>query len=177
MRVFVGSIVASFLTLTACGSDGSGSLAGGPNGDGSGASSDSGSSGTSPGASSDLSHCLSVLNAYRAKVGAPPLGESSALDTFAAAGAQSDSQSGQAHGHFKTQGSPLVAFAENEIPGWPLGQYGSVSKIIDEGMQMMFNEGPGGGHYDNMTSTHYTQAGCGIFVTSSNAVWVTTDFR
>jgi hypothetical protein len=44
-------------------------------------------------------------------------------------------------------------------------------------MQMMWAEGPGGGHYENMSSTQYTLAGCGTYTTSDGNVWVTTDFR
>jgi hypothetical protein len=120
-----------------------------------------------------------VINSYRATLsGAPPYTRTSALEQYAAAGAQDDSQTGTAHGHFtSTNGGNGVAFAENELPGWPLSQYGSVSSVIDQGMQAMWNEGPGGGHYENMTSTQYTQAGCGIFVASDGSVWITTDFR
>jgi hypothetical protein len=48
---------------------------------------------------------------------------------------------------------------------------------MDQGTLLMFNEGPGGGHYDNMVNTKYTQAGCGSFVTSAGLVWVVQDFR
>jgi uncharacterized protein YkwD len=177
MRVLAASIVA--VVVAGCGSDPS-TLGSGGGGGGSASSQDGGSGGGGNNAngSSDLQHCVAVLNTYRAQVGSPALGESSALETFAAAGAQSDSQTGQPHGHFSsTNGGNGVTFAENEIPGWPLAQYGSTRAVIDQGLQMMFGEGPGGGHYDNMTSKQYTQVGCGVFVTSQNAVWVTVDFK
>ena len=53
--------------------------------------------------------------------------------------------------------------------------YGSVMNIIDLGTEMMMNEGPGGGHHDNILGDH-TAVGCGIFVTDSGAVWVVQDF-
>jgi uncharacterized protein YkwD len=125
-----------------------------------------------------LQHCVDDINSYRAKIGVPAYTRSAALEQFAATGAQDDSQTGSAHGHFiSTNGGNGIAYAENEVPGWPLDQYGSVTDVIDQGMQMMWAEGPGGGHYDNMASTDYTQAGCGTYVTSDGSVWVTTDFK
>jgi hypothetical protein len=118
------------------------------------------------------------INSYRATINAPPYARAADLEAFAATGAEEDSQSGNAHGHFAaTNGGNGVAFAENEIPGWPLAQYASVEAIMDQGMQMMWAEGPGGGHYENMSSTQYTLAGCGIYTTSAGDVWITTDFR
>jgi uncharacterized protein YkwD len=125
----------------------------------------------------ELQHCVDVINQYRATNGKPALARSSALEAYAAAGAQSDSASGSPHGHFiATQGGG-VAWAENEIPGWDMSYGGgSVSGVIDGGLQMMWDEGPGGGHYENMNSGSYTQVGCGIYVTPANEVWVVQDF-
>ena len=159
--------------------DSTGSSSAGSTAPSSSSSSGSGVSGSDAGVSSDLhQHCIDVINSYRAQIGVPPYTRSADLETFAGAGAESDSQSGQAHGHFiATSGGNGIAFAENEVPGWPLAQYGSVSAIVDQGMQMMWAEGPGGGHYDNMASTQYTLAGCGFTTTADGSVWVTTDFR
>jgi hypothetical protein len=41
---------------------------------------------------------------------------------------------------------------------------------------MMWDEGPGGGHYDNIAGDQ-KEAGCGIYVTPSGAVWVIQDFK
>ena len=130
------------------------------------------------GSVSDLQHCVDVINSYRAQIKVTPYARASDLEAFAATGAQEDSASGSPHGHFvATNGGNGIAFAENEVPGWPLAQYGSLTAVIDQGMQMMWAEGPGGGHYDNMASTQYTLAGCGFFTTSDGSVWITTDFR
>jgi hypothetical protein len=119
-----------------------------------------------------------VINGYRATLGREAYARSASLESFAAEGAQSDSQTGQAHGHFiSTSGGNGIAFAENEVPGWPGKQYGGLSGVIDQGLQMMWNEGPGGGHYENMASTKYSSAGCGTFTTSSGDIWVTIDFK
>jgi uncharacterized protein YkwD len=178
-------------TTTSSGSSSGGSSSGGAGSDGassgsssSGASSGStggGSGGTSDdaGASAEfLQHCVDDINMYRATIGVPPYTRSSSLESFAAQGSESDAMTGEAHGNFiSTNGGNGIAYAENEIPGWPLDQYGSVTAITDQGMQMMWAEGPGGGHYDNMASTMYTQAGCGTYTTSDGSVWITTDFR
>jgi uncharacterized protein YkwD len=121
---------------------------------------------------------VDVINSYRAKINVAAYTRASDLETFATAGAQSDSQSGTPHGHFTSTSGGGVAFAENEVPGWPLAQYGSsVDTVIEQGLQMMWNEGPGGGHYENMSSTQYTSAGCGYAQTASGDLWVTMDFR
>jgi hypothetical protein len=148
-----------------------------------GASTGSGSPSSSGGgqddaSSDDLQHCVNVINDYRATLGRAAYTRSSALEDFAAAGAQSDSQTGQAHGHFgSTGGGHGIAFAENEIPGWPGKQYGGLRGVIDGGLKAMWDEGPGGGHYENMSSDQYTSAGCGSFTTSAGDIWVTIDFK
>jgi hypothetical protein len=130
----------------------------------------------SPPSGEPQQHCVDVINQYRATIGRPPLARSAALDQCASQGAQADSQSGWPHGHFsQTNGCNGVAWAENEIPGWPGGPSG-VMQVIDEGLQMMWEEGPGGGHYENMSGDS-TQVGCGVFVTGSGDVWVVQDFK
>lgn len=122
-------------------------------------------------------HCVDGINAYRADHGLPALRRAADVEQCAMEGAQEDSQSGMAHGHFSnTGGCNGTCWAENEIPGWPLDGYGSLTQIIDEGLQMMMDEGPGGGHYENMMGD-YTEVGCGIFVTGGNEVWSVQDFR
>jgi uncharacterized protein YkwD len=123
-----------------------------------------------------LQRCADVVNGYRAQAGRAALTRSDALERFAAEAAAYDAERGQAHAYFiATQGGG-VAYAENEIPGWPLGADGSVLTIIDEGTAMMWAEGPGGGHYDNMVG-NYTEIGCGVFITAGDFVWVAQDFR
>jgi hypothetical protein len=57
-----------------------------------------------------------------------------------------------------------------------LSRYKNLITVIDEGLKMMWAEGPGGGHYENIKGSH-TKAGCGCFVTSSNNAWVVQDFK
>ncbi len=133
--------------------------------------------GTAGGPGDDLQHCVDELNRYRAMVGVAAVTRSSALGTFAAAGAMSDSMTGTAHGHFRATSGGGIAFGEDEIPGWPTATYGSVQAIIDQGFAQMWAEGPGGAHYVNMSNPMYTEAGCGFFTTPEGGLWVTQDFR
>lgn len=124
---------------------------------------------------SDLELCVAEVNRYRRKLGRKPLTRSPDLEACAAEGARADHASGQPHGHFMgTQGCG-IAFAENEIPRWPLDYAGSVTNTIKKGIADMWAEGPGGGHYENMKGD-YTELGCGIFVDGS-AVTVVQDYR
>lgn len=126
---------------------------------------------------SDQEFCVALINDYRASMGRPPLTRDANVEACAQAGAEEDSQTNTAHGHFsRTGGCDYVAQAENEIPGWPLGQYGSVREVIVQGLAMMWDEGPGGGHYENMLADHST-VGCGIYVTSDDRVWCVQDFK
>lgn len=126
-----------------------------------------------PAASSDADYCVQVVNSYRAKIGAAPLTRSPALEAFAMKAAESDGKSGRPHGYFSSTSGGGIAWAENEIPGWP----GEIRKVIAEGTEMMWDEGPGGGHHDNIASRKWKEVGCGIYVTASKKVWVTQDFR
>ena len=47
--------------------------------------------------------------------------------------------------------------------------------VIALGLLDMWNEGPGGGHYENIKSTKFTQIGCGVFVAANGDVTVTMD--
>ena len=118
---------------------------------------------------------MAEVNRYRRKLGLRPLRRASDLEACAAEGARADHASGQPHGHFVgTQGCG-IAFAENEIPRWPLDYAGSVTNTIKKGIADMWAEGPGGGHYENMKGD-YTELGCGIFVDGS-AVTVVQDYK
>lgn len=124
----------------------------------------------------DLERCISETNRYRATLSLPPLVRNAALEEYAAVGARYDAGLNSAHAHFKAYANYQLTDAENEIPGWSLTQYKTVSAIIDAGLKMMWGEGPGGGHYENIKGSH-TKLGCGCFTTSANGVWVVQDFK
>jgi hypothetical protein len=123
-----------------------------------------------------LRHCVDVINQHRARLGLGALSRSSELEDCAMEGARSDAASGVPHDHFSRTGGCGVAFAENEVPGWDVGMSGSVVAVIEEGTQMMMDEGPGGGHYENIVGAR-NAVGCGVYVTASGAVWVVQDFN
>lgn len=153
------------------GDDGGGDIGGG---DGGG---DVGGGGADGEYEAELQHCVDEINRYRAQHGRAALSRSADIEACAMEGAEQDSQTGQAHGHFSaTGGCNGTAWAENEIPGWPLEWYGTITAVIDGGLEMMMDEGPGGGHYENMLGD-YSEVGCGIFVTQGGEVWSIQDFR
>ncbi len=123
----------------------------------------------------DLQYCVDLINAYRAKLRKSALNRSTELEEFAAKGVVYDAERNSSHAHFRSE-KKKPADAENEIPGWPLSRHGSVRAIIEAGTKMMWNEGPGGGHYENIIGNH-TTVGCGTYVTDEGDVWVIQDFK
>ncbi len=115
--------------------------------------------------------CVDHINALRATVGLGALTRWNGNEQCADAQARSDSQTGRAHGAFGT----CPNLAQNECPGWRslTGSGGIVPACLD----MMWAEGPGGGHYDNMTRSGYTMVSCGFFTTVDGEVWAVQDFR
>jgi uncharacterized protein YkwD len=121
--------------------------------------------------------CLDTVNACRATLGLKPVAWSKSLEAFADEGARYDAGLNTAHSHFsKFSPRAVPADAENAIPDWPLKSYKSVGNIVKEGTKMMWAEGPGGGHYENIKGDQ-TQVGCGIFVTAAGGVWIVQDFK
>lgn len=126
----------------------------------------------------ELQSCVAVTNDYRAQLGLAPYTRNSDLEAYAAAGAAYDAEHpSPPHAHFQATAGGGIALAENEIPGWPLASYGSVSAVIAGGLAMMWDEGPGGGHHDAMASTSYQRLGCGIHVSAEQYVWLVQDFN
>ena len=121
--------------------------------------------------------CLDTINAYRATLGLKAVVRSASLEAFADQGARYDSERDQAHAHFSAFSKGAIpSDAENAIPGWPLKSYKTVAKIVGEGAKMMWAEGPGGGHYENIKGSH-TAVGCGIYVNPAGGVWIIHDFK
>ena len=118
---------------------------------------------TSVSFASDLDYCVAQTNHYRASIGRPALVRSPSLESYAAAAAPHDGAKRAVHQYFRKTGGGGVAFAENQVPWWPLPQFGSVREVVRQGLAMMWAEGHGGGHYDNIAGP-YTQVGCGVFV-------------
>jgi uncharacterized protein YkwD len=122
--------------------------------------------------SANLSFCADEVNRYRASVGFPPLSRSADLEAFAAQAADNDGRAHQPHHWFAMTNGGGMARAENEILWW--SGYG-VRSVIEQGLQQMWQSGPGGEHYGIMVG-QFSQIGCGIFVNGSE-VTVAQDFR
>lgn len=165
MRCAIGTLVALLgMTLCACGDDvdrdpGSG-------GDGGGTTATGTTTGTSAGDEYQL--CVDTINQYRATVGVPPLERWTEAESCVDGQAQSDSQTGEPHGAFGQCGE----WAQDECPGWP----GPPESLIVGCLAMMWDEGPGGGHYENMRG-NYTRVACGYYQTAGGSYWAVQDFQ
>lgn len=119
--------------------------------------------------SSDAEKCFKIINTYREQAGLGPLERWTKGEACANGEAKSDAESNKAHGAFPDCGE----LAQNECPGYP----GSVSENLPECLADMWAEGRGGGHYDNMASTKYTEVSCGIHELANGNFWSVQNFR
>jgi hypothetical protein len=122
-----------------------------------------------------LVFCVQETNRYRAMVGVRSVIESAALEAYAADGARIEGSAHAGHLHF-TNTNGGGAFAENEIPWWPLAFYGSVQEVMRQGIALFWSEGPSGGHYRNLVNATYSQGGCGVFI-QNGEITVVQDLR
>lgn len=124
----------------------------------------------------EVAYCVSEINGYRSRVGKPALERAHDAEGFSTEAARVDGEHHESHRYFRsTNGGNGLAMAENEIPWWKLNDHGSVRTVIRKGLSMMWAEGPGGGHYENMIGD-YRQVSCGISIVNGE-VTVTQDFR
>jgi hypothetical protein len=49
--------------------------------------------------------------------------------------------------------------------------------MIPQCLALMWDEGPGGGHYDTMASTDYTMVACGFWTFSDGSVWAVQNYK
>lgn len=113
--------------------------------------------------------CVAQINAYRRTLGLAPLSRWTQNEACTNAQSARDGQGHDAHGHFGECGE----MAQNTCPGWP----GPPERMIDGCLQMMWNEGPGGGHHDSMASRRYTMVACGFAMGPNGEVWANQNFR
>lgn len=161
-----------------CGSAGGGSGSGsGTTASGSGSGSGTGGGGGGAPADAFRQHCLDQLNRYRAQSGAPPLVLDAQLDDFAQAGSDELSRDHMPHQHFlgAAQNGTLIAQAENQgsPTGWPTAPE---DQQIDQVLDTMFGEGPGGGHHDNIVNPNYKRVGVGLVEDANGQLYFTNDF-
>jgi hypothetical protein len=112
----------------------------------------------------ELIFCVEEVNRLRATVSKPRLDRSAALERYAATAVRHDAEAVKAHSYFESSdnGNGLVR-GENEALRWSLSFFGDVRAVIERSLAQMWQEGPGGHHYRNMTGP-YTEIGCGIYV-------------
>jgi uncharacterized protein YkwD len=128
-----------------------------------------------------VKHNLDALNAYRAANNAPPLALSDALNQFAVTGSMQLAAGGMPHGHFQQaisdgtiwQSGFCSGAGENQAPNWPINN--DENATIDSVLQMMMNEGPGGGHHDNIVNPKFALVGIGLVV-QGGGLYLTNDF-
>ena len=113
--------------------------------------------------------CWSTINEYRKREGLPELARWSDGESCAEGEAKSDAQANRAHGAFPRCGE----LAQNECPGTP----GPAEEGIPKCLALMWAEGPGGGHRENMASTKYKEVACGVFTTARGEIWSVQNFR
>ena len=119
-----------------------------------------------------MAFCVDEVNRYRALAGLSALARSGTLESFATESAQIDGKVNRAHQHFTDTNGGGIAFAETELLAW---RDGSVHRVIEQGLALMWNEGPNGEHTQILAGP-YSQVGCGMSI-SSSGVTVAQDFR
>lgn len=124
------------------------------------------------------------VNAYRAQKGLPALLYDAKISAFARRGSEQLARDHSAHAYFaaNAKGAPGFGSRAAENQGDPRGvpaldgdaaQNGK--KQIDIMLKLMMDEGPGGGHYDNMMNPHFRRIGIGLFY-AGGKLYMTNDF-
>ena len=124
------------------------------------------------------------VNAYRARKNLPPYLYDQRISNFAMAGSQQLASDHHPHAHFQAEAQGAPGFgskaAENQgdpsgVPPLDADKVRNGQKQIDTMLELMFAEGPGGGHYDNMMSVELRRIGVGVFY-SGGRLFLTNDF-
>ena len=115
----------------------------------------------------DLAFCVEVTNRYRASVRAAPLGQSPEAEAYAAASAREDHVRRRAHHRSSGRNRAPGSFAENEALRWTFQQAGGSGRtFIERALAMMWAEGGGGGHYENLRGPWHV-LGCALYADKS----------
>jgi hypothetical protein len=124
------------------------------------------------------------LNEYRLAAGVPALLYDAPVSAFALEGSKQLAIDHEPHAHFaaNVKGAPGFGTrsAENQgdwngIPKLDADPRANGRKQVDVMLKLMIDEGPGGGHHDNMLSPKYRRVGVGLF-TSGGKLYLTNDF-
>lgn len=122
----------------------------------------------STGAAGFAQTCVDEINRFRATKSLPPLERWTEGESCADGQSAKDGRTGRAHGAFGT----CNEMGQNECPGWG----GAPETMIKGCLQMMWDEGPGGGHYEAMASKRYTMVSCGQ-AAGRGGTWSVQNFR
>jgi hypothetical protein len=123
------------------------------------------------------------VNAYRAQGGVPPLLYDARISAFAIAGSQRLSRDHVPHANF-AESAQAQHFgsrsAENQgdprgVPTMDADAWRNAQKQVDIMLKLMMDEGPGGGHYDNIMNPKMRRIGIGN-VYASGRFYLTNDF-
>ncbi|MBL8606052.1 MAG: hypothetical protein JNL38_01975, partial [Myxococcales bacterium] len=94
---------------------------------------------------------LQAINAIRAKANLPPYTMDAKLNDFAQKASEDLASTNAAHRYFSRNANSCQCSLSAENQGDPSGWApGDVKKQIDEILDLMMSEGPGGGHHDNI---------------------------
>jgi hypothetical protein len=124
------------------------------------------------------------INAYRAEKGLAPLLFDAKISAFARGASERLSRDHVPHAHFAAHQRGAPGFgsrsAENQgdergVPALDADPVKSGKKQIDEMLKLMMDEGPGGGHHDNMMNPRYRRVGIGL-VDVGGKLYLTNDF-
>lgn len=124
------------------------------------------------------------VNAYRAQKGLPPLLYDAKISAFARRGSEQLSRDHSPHAHFAANIQGARGFgprsAENQgdpggVPSLDRDPVRNGQKQIDIMLKLMMDEGPGGGHYDNIMNARFRRIGIGLFY-ASGKLYMTNDF-
>lgn len=113
--------------------------------------------------------CVARINEYRRTKGLHPLIRWGDGERCADQEAKDDASRSKAHASF----GRCNEMAQNECPGWPVtaGQEATLNQCL----AMMWNEGPGGGHYENMVKS-YARVACGFYTGPDGKLWAIQNF-
>lgn len=123
------------------------------------------------------------VNQYRAQGHLPPLLYDARLSAFATVGSQRLARDHVAHANFAEHAQAQhfgSRSAENQgdpsgVPALDADPWRNATKQVDIMLKLMMDEGPGGGHYDNIMNPKMRRLGVGnVYV--NNRFYMTNDF-
>jgi uncharacterized protein YkwD len=124
------------------------------------------------------------INAFRAKEGLTALLYDASISAFAKKGSERLASDHAPHANFRenAQGAPGFGSrsAENQgdpggVPSMDPDPATNGRKQVDIMMKLMMDEGPGGGHHDNMMNARFRRVGVGL-VYVGGKLYLTNDF-